>query len=1239
MNAPALHDFAHLSAPRSSLDIFSSRPRTAFVACALVFGIFVAAGAAPALADNPFDAQQRSLGRQAARQRGPEGIIPLLELWSHYEDADPAVTISELERISRERRLPMARRAYAKALLARAQLAGGDVEAAHQTIGELGYITDWQIAGPFDNEGKQGFAEAMGPESDLAAFEADATWRGKEREVGWRRYPSQITHYGYTSFDAVHRPDTNVCSFATTMVQSERAQPMALWAGAGGAIKVWWNGEEVHADEAYRSADFDRHVVMVGSHAGANRLTVKSCVASGGWGFYLRVTDARGDALRGVEVSAEAVQPPTAVGHGVARLPSAPTAHLAPLEAASARNNARASDHYHLARFLHHTGADDSAERRAEQLAAKAVDAEPNAEHLVLAARYADQRSESNRFLQRALEAAPTDPDVRLLHAQVERSGLHPEDALPIVATLEHADTVQGWDARMLRAGLLRDFDLPGAGRRIVESMAEQAPEAPGWIHARAEAARSVGAVDDEMKHQKALLEVQWDDLGARRALIADAVRRRDRTAALAHLVAMRRIAPFSMRNLSYLASLYEALGETDESIAVYRFARELAPDEASMVVAEGQFLLRQNQSEAAREAFRLALRLRPQDAETRELLEQIEPAERQDERFAVKTEALLARRRQSTGFPTTVLQDLTVNTVYENGLGSSFRQVAVQLHDDEGARQFRTYSVQFDPSSQRLDIRLARIHRRDGSTLEATDSFEQQLGEPWYRIYYDTRARVLVFPDLEPGDTVEIRWRVDDVAHRNVFADYYGDLSFLQSFTPIAHQEYVLITPKSREFFFNDPGLRGLRHRRVERGDRRIDRFVADDVEAIRSEPGMPGMTEVAPYLHVSTYRTWEDVGRWYWGLIRDQLNTDEQLRNTVAELVRGKTELRDKVVAIHDWVVENTRYVGLEFGIHGYKPYRVTQVVERGFGDCKDKASLLFAMFREAGIDAHIVLTRTRRNGNIRDLPASLAIFDHAIAYVPELDLYIDGTAEHSGVTELPQMDQGVTVLHVWPEGSQLRRTPVLPPERNRRERTLDLRLARDGSGSVRASELVVGGGAPDYRNTYRAEGTRKERLERSLRGLFPGLRLESQSFENLETLEQPVRYHYQAEVPQLAQRDGEALRLSPSVLEDLTRSMARAPRRRHVLDLGGTSSYVEERTIQLPSGARAGEVPAGGTAESPFGMLRMTVEQNGREVQTRTELELKTDRVEPSDYRAFRRWVQEADQILRQRVTVER
>ena len=80
-------------------------------------------------------------------------------------------------------------------------------------------------------------------------------------------------------------------------------------------------------------------------------------------------------------------------------------------------------------------------------------------------------------------------------------------------------------------------------------------------------------------------------------------------------------------------------------------------------------------------------------------------------------------------------------------------------------------------------------------------------------------------------------------------------------------------------------------------------------------------------------------------------------------------------RVRAVYNFVVANTRYVGLEFGIHGYKPYKVTQVLARRFGDCKDKASLLLALLREVGVEADLVLVRTRRGGRLDPQPASLA------------------------------------------------------------------------------------------------------------------------------------------------------------------------------------------------------------------------------------------------------------------------
>ena len=1202
--------------------------------CLITHSVQAQPAAAPV--GNPFDDEQRAFAREViARGTSARAQLPLIELWRNWGRATPAVTRAELERVIASRAISEPTRAYARALLARVRSREGALDVTRTIIRELGYVTDFNVVGPFDNEGKAGFDNVFGPEeARMAPFDPDAVFPGKEREVAWRRYPSDTSLFGYIDFDATMRPYENVCAYAQTTITSERAQPLALFTGAGGAIRVWWNGEPVFSDTVYREPDGDRSAIVVGAHRGPNRVLVKVCQTDATWGFFLRVADQRGAAARGVTISSTETGVPQA-GHGVTRLPTLRLA-LAELEAAVVPADAAPLALEELARFLVYTGADDPAEHRARQIINRAVDAQATVERLRLAASLAENRADVMRLFARAKALAPNDPEVALFEAGLRHSSLHPSDALGVLDRFTGTGTF-ALRALDLRAAVYATLEMPESAYATMQTLVARAPDAYVYTNALARNALALGRADEAMALRHRTIAIKWDDVDARRSILADALRRRDNATVTTQLDAIVAVSRSNGATMRYAASVYEALHRVDDALAALAVAKALTPHDPIPLVTEGRLLLRLGRTEEASTSLRAALELRPQDAETRELLEQLSPETRADEAYAVDQTTLLGRRAESAGYPYSTLQSLTVNTVYTNGLGSSFHQVGVQIHDEEGARRFRTYAIQYTPGSQRVEVRLARIYRANGEVLEGLETYERPLGEPWYRIYYDTRALIVVFPDLEPGDVIELRYRTDDVSHRNLFADYYGDIHYLQADNPIRHHEYVLRTPAARNFYFNEPTLTGLTHERTEAAGIRTDRFVAENVPALTTEAQMPGLTDISPYLHVSTYRTWEDVGRWYWGLVQDQLNPDESLRRTVRELVADAPDVETKVRRIHDWVVDHTRYVGLEFGIHGFKPYRVSQIVARGFGDCKDKASLLFSMFREAGVEAEIVLLRTRRNGGINDLPASLAVFDHAIAYVPALDLYIDGTAEHSGMRELPGMDQGVTVLHVSAAGARLRRTPVHPATANTRERTMTITLAADGSGTLAVRERITGVEAAGYRSSYQSEGTRAERFERSLQGMFPGLHLVSQTFGDLEDLERPIEVSYEASVPQIAQRDGGALRVGTTVLGELSRMLAPGPTRRFPLELGTTVRYVEERLVRLPAGMTLRQAPENANVTSRFGSFTTEVESRSGEVRIRTVLELTVDRVAPAEYAEFRTFLESIDRVLRQRLTV--
>ncbi|MET0384879.1 MAG: DUF3857 domain-containing protein [Polyangiales bacterium] len=1213
-----------------------------FFACIVLVALSLSS--VRAFAQNPVDAQNHQLADRVIRAgQEPGGLIPLLELWDRWDDSTPKALEAELTRIAQQPGLPPARKVLVETLIAQARLRRGEPAAVAKRFEELGYVTQFRVIGPFDNEGKRGFdLETPVEKKRMEAPDLLASYPGREREVTWRDLPD-VVRSGFVPFGAVLRPYENVCGLAETFVQTETARPLSLWVGAGGAVKVYWNGEEVLRDPAYRGPSPDRSSVMVAARAGRNRLLVKVCATNGAWGFQLRVGDAQGGVAKGLSYATNAQDALDIQPVKDARLPPAPVAPLAYFEGKTHDESARSSgkpraqllaDH---ARLLMLTNSDDPAERRAKQLAEHAADLEPSIETLRLAAKLAEERAEVMRFTDRARSLAPNDPRVLLLAAAVLARGPAPEQALAVLDKVP-ADSPAIIDATLLRARILRDLELPATALATLHGLMKRVGPTATLLREIIEL-EGDSHLDAAHAHRVQLLGLRFDDPDARRGLISDALARGDKPAVQEQLDTLRALTPGSVRTLLYLADVYDALGRDDLVLATYRLAQSIAPEASGIYVAHARALLRAQQSDAAYDALQKALALKPQDAETRELLEEVRPSARVDEGYAVASSEFLQRRRPKSDYPYSVLEDLTVKTVFDNGLGTEFHQLAVEIHDQEGARRFRTHAFQYDPDTQHVDLRLARVYRKDGRELESVRTFEQQLGEPWYRLYYDTRAVQVLFPDLEPGDVIEVRYRIDDVAHRNLFADYFGDLHLWQDYVPVVEKRYVLSTPTSREIFQNSIGEAGVKHTQQVDGKRRTDSYVWANVPPLLTEEGMPGVTEESPYLHVSTYRSWQDVGRWYWGLISDQLYADQSLKRTVNELVAGKKSTRDKVVSIHDWVVSHTRYVGLEFGIHGFLPYRVPLIVQRGFGDCKDKASLMYTMLREAGVDARIVLLRTRRNGAIDSTPASLSVFDHAITYVPELDMYLDGTAEHSGTTELPGEDQGVMVLLVGPNGAELRTTPTVPAEQNRRTRGLSIALASDGSAQVEGREEVVGSDAAGYRQYYEAEGTRSERFERSLGAIYPGVELLSQSFDSLKELETPVRYAYKIRVPRFGHFDGSTLQVAPSVLSDLVRNLARAPKREQPLDLGTPNTYVEERAYTPPKGMQWSVVPRDAEVSSEFGRLRLHYVTRNNELSVRTEFVLTRARVAPTEYPAFRRWIDAADQLLRQRIGLSR
>jgi tetratricopeptide (TPR) repeat protein len=973
---------------------------------------------------------------------------------------------------------------------------------------------------------------------------------------------------------------------------------------------------------------------------------------------------------------------------------------VARVRAAGRAPEARAEAWLDLGQYLQVTHPGDADQKEAAHAYAESWAARPSFEAMLGAARVARDEDESRRMLERALSldssasSAPASPSdrtraldlARVLAAlgDVARDQRREAVALDRWRAALAADP-SWWPAEVALAAEERNAGLPATALARVAALPPAFQDIPAVIRERLQSLLALDRRVDAEAEARRLLVHAHADVDLLREL-AGFARDRGRTQDSVDLLgAAARLRPDIPSFALDWARAREGAGDRDGAVELLTRAARQLPDEPSLAAELGKLLERLDRPVEAARWLQVALTLRPQDAELRRYVDASvarhrhpsAPSDSAQEarddlprRFTVSAPQVLAEElgrgsaarpsRPASGEPdgAVVLLDRHVVRVHDNGLSESFAQRMVQVRTDAGAEENKEFSVRYTPGSEEVEILEARIYRPRPASASASASAsrgeagwdviqvserdDQDLSEPWYGLYYDYRAEIVRFEGLRAGDVIEIAYVLSDVSQENQMAGYFGDLQFLAEGVPKRRWDYVLLGPPGRTFHVAAPVVAGLeRSDTVENGER-VLRFSARNLPRVELEPAMPGLAEISPFLHISTYGRAEDVGAWYWHLIAEQLKPDDTIRAAAESAVPTRLRTRlsdlDKVRAIHAFVVGETRYVGLEFGIHGFKPYKVSQVLSRKFGDCKDKAALMVALLGEVGIDADMVLLRTRRGGRLAADPPSLAGFDHAIAYIPKLDLYLDGTAEFSGVDELPSQDQGVPVLRIGPRGAVWAETPILPSSRNRASRRWSVVLASDGGADVREELTVAGQAASEWRQHYQTVGEQGERYGKVWSGRHPGAHLLWVKMPGLTDRNRPVTVLARATLPRLGESlPGGGMAVGLGVRDgDLVRNYARLSARRSDLMLAYPWQHEERVSYQLPPGFRIERLPGARELSTRFGRFALRVEPSGPStLVVSSRLDVARARIAPEDYPDFRRFLGDVDAIMRERV----
>jgi transglutaminase-like putative cysteine protease len=558
------------------------------------------------------------------------------------------------------------------------------------------------------------------------------------------------------------------------------------------------------------------------------------------------------------------------------------------------------------------------------------------------------------------------------------------------------------------------------------------------------------------------------------------------------------------------------------------------------------------------------------------------------------------------------LLDDGVVRVERDGRTTTTYRQIT-QILRDRAVSSHREEQFGYDADRQRFRLNWARVVTPDGKVISDKPAQMQEsdvpaaMDVPMYQHAKVVRASL---SGVAVGTLIDVSYTVET---RSV--DRMGD--FFTSWrvtagTLVRRSRFLVDAPADMPLTLAERHLTFKRNEEVTHG-RRVYTWATKDVAWIKPERFAPDTAEQTQWVSLSAPGHWSDVGTWYAGLAHDRELAPEALRDTVRRLIANAKTRDDSIRAVHRWVAQDIRYVAIELGKGGYQPRLPAAVMQTGFGDCKDKATLFVAAMRTIGIDAYPVLLNA--GGHVDSTLTTIKAFNHEIAAVPRKNgagyQFVDLTSELSPYGTIPYPDEGEFGLLVRPDGhTEEVRLPADVPGTDRLDIRQTSTLAQDGTISGWFEQRGTGLAELGLRATMRTplDSTRRAEFMRQMAGnLYPDAQGDSLVVFDGKDLSATPRIAVHFHGGQAVTRSGASAILNlgatggAAPFGRMADELAAEGPRRMAIDakqVVGPLTVVGELRITLPDGWKA-RLPANDSATSEFGTYVARYSQDGRDL----------------------------------------
>ena len=492
------------------------------------------------------------------------------------------------------------------------------------------------------------------------------------------------------------------------------------------------------------------------------------------------------------------------------------------------------------------------------------------------------------------------------------------------------------------------------------------------------------------------------------------------------------------------------------------------------------------------------------------------------------------------------------------------------------------------------------------------------------------------------------------EVSYKNGFISFPTFIPVTEPGVILSSASYTLTVPPGTELMYKS----SMEPEKETGAKADIYKWKAPTFPGYVYEHMMPSIYERVPYLYVGpksfTYaRTqgeqtdWQAAGMWLYGLQKDVCTVPDELRAKVQEMTSGVSSYRQKIKILYEYLRQNTRYVSIQLGIGGLRPFPVEMVMKSGFGDCKALSVYMQALLATADIHSEYLIVNTGRRSLLKDY-YSVGQMDHAMLCVPmqKDTLWIECTNPRLPLGYRHDNIAGHEVLLIGENGGQKVRVRPYPDSLRRSVESVEVTLNADGSAHCVGSRHLVLDDAEAYVGFSALTEKTKFNAIMGANSLTPdNFKIVSvtDNFEDWANMsdgeeyipETEIRYEFDAANYAKVSGDRIFLDLNPFAKQ------VRADRKQRVNDYVRSRRVIIEDVVSLtlPEGYTVESLPASATISSPFGTLQTEVTFADGKIDVVQTLTMIPGRFTKEEYDLYRTFAKDVTKAYSTRVVLRR